>query len=127
MIVFKIFGIFRPAQSRECPETVREPRVKRIFILRPRAIHSFSGGGAVADFYFIFVVPDGNTVSIPYLPADAPVAQVFYPVEVGFFKMFRYDFNYTRAYGFRHQFLQGFTFFIKFFIYLNKPLQSYLS
>ena len=97
MIGLKIGSFFRPAQSRKGPKSRGKPGIKHVGVLLPLARRSFSaclpvrqGGGAIvfrclnSAVNFISLVPDRNAVSEPYLPRDAPVAQIIYPMEIGF-------------------------------------------
>ena len=77
--VFLFRRIFGPAHDRERPEPGAEPCVEHVFILTPsvalRRIH------AHIDFVPV-IIPCRNAVPPPDLAADAPVLDVFHPVEI---------------------------------------------
>src|SRR3989338_9069046 len=86
--------------------------------------------GHICSFFcdtFWFVVPNRYSMTVPNLSRDAPIAQVFYPIVINFFKMLRQDFYFSIAHGFEHEFFQGFIFTRgDALVYVHKPLFHYL-
>src|SRR3989344_5974487 len=72
------------------------------------------------------IEPSVNSVSVPDLSADAPVAQIFYPVEIGLLKMFGDNFNSPRTHWLKHQLFERLATSGDFFVHLDEPLQFYL-
>ena len=88
--VFLFRRIFGPAHDRERPEPGAEPCVEHVFILTPsvalRRIH------AHIDFVPV-IIPRRNAVPPPDLAADAPVLDVFHPVEISLGPTLRIEFD----------------------------------
>ena len=68
-----------PAERRERPQSAREPSVKHVRVTFP----AVPVGRDRADVRLVrAAVPDGNPVTPPELPGDAPWPNVLHPVEV---------------------------------------------
>ena len=95
-----------PSQGAERPQRRREPRVEHVLVLAechvgteivPRADIVFR----VADVdVAVIIVPGGDAMSPPQLPADAPVLDVVHPVEIGLRPVLRHEANAPRFNGF---------------------------
>ena len=83
--IFLFFRLFRPTHDGEGPQPGAEPGIQHIFFLIPA--FAFGGGHAHIDFPVFIVdiaaVPGGDAVAPPDLTADAPVLNIFHPVEIG--------------------------------------------
>src|SRR3989338_9177126 len=104
MVCLKVRRCLRPAERRERPEAGRKPRVERVGVLFILRVAEFArwflagnnehyalfhvGFAARLRNAFGLVVPDRNPVPVPYLPGDAPRAQVVYPVVINLLKTF---------------------------------------
>ena len=64
-------------------------------------------------------------MAIPDLARNAPVAEVFNPVKINFFKPFGNYFHRARQNGFAHHLFQRLAVF-GFFVHVHEPLQFYL-
>ena len=85
--IVQVLGIIRPAQGGMRPETGTEPGIQHIrgpvrCCCEPH--WDRSAGSSTADDHLaaILAVPDRDAVSPPQLAADAPVTDVFHPVQV---------------------------------------------
>src|SRR3989344_8506609 len=121
VIGLQVHCVFGPAECRKGPETRREPCVECILVLSPSCF-----GWLDTHCNFFSSIPDGNAVSVPDLSADAPVAQIFYPVEIGLLKMFGDNFNSPRTHWLKHQLFERLATSGDFFVHLDEPLQFYL-
>ena len=91
------FALFGPAQRGEGPERRAEPGIEHILVLTQRVVgrqlvlfaHLCLGASDV-DAAGI-VVPGGDAVSPPDLPADAPVLDVAHPLVVGVLPVVRHE------------------------------------
>src|SRR3989338_5665013 len=96
MVRLQVRCFFRPPECRECPKSGRKPCVERILVLCP----SIARGWSCSDVRFHILnpstiargtalrpVPHRNPMSEPYLPRDAPIAEIVYPVVINLFKM----------------------------------------
>ena len=102
--VFQIGGILRPAERRERPQRRGEPGVERVLILRER------GAAAVTARFGHFLgyghfaagvaVVGRNAVTPPELTRNAPILDVFHPVEVDLFKACRNKLGFAVAHRF---------------------------
>ena len=102
---FEIRRVFRPALGGERPQRRGKPGIKHVFVLGERQV-----GGEVVFFArcrFVFgdvyvavrVVPRRDAMPPPQLARDAPVLQVFHPVVVGVFPVFRHELDAAAAHG----------------------------
>ena len=91
--ILQLRRLFRPAKGGEGPEGGAEPGVQSILVLadlRAAAVradgHFIIGNG---HFAAVVAVPRGDPVAPPELAGDAPVVNVFQPVEIGLAEAFR--------------------------------------
>ena len=104
--MLKFFGRlagFAPADGREAPEPGGSPRVEHVGVLLPVGGVGRGGEGDVEVLRIVAVgalaVPDGDAVAPPELTADAPVLDVFQPVQVGLRPAFGVKLDDTRRDG----------------------------
>ena len=90
--IFVIRRLIGPAQCGEGPQAGGEPGVQHILIL----VDLMRAAGGAFGWVFarnghvtIRAVPDRDAMSPPQLAADAPILDVFQPVEVGLLKALR--------------------------------------
>ena len=97
--IFEVFGLFRIAQSGERPKRAGEPCVQNVFVLTDVFSAAFRAnfdlGFGNGHFAAVVAIVGRNSVSPPKLTADAPVSDVFHPVEIGFFETFRDKFDFA--------------------------------
>ena len=95
----QVFGVVGPAEGGKRPERGAEPGVQDVFVLselRVAALRAFcrwagSAGVAFDDldarvergnhFFALGTMPDGNAMAPPKLARDAPVANIFEPLQ----------------------------------------------
>ena len=88
--------LVRPAQRRVRPEARGEPSVEGVLVLPQRTVAGpagvgiLDGGDGLAAVPGL-AVPDGDAVAPPDLAADAPVADVLHPVQVGALEALRHE------------------------------------
>ena len=93
--ILKFGSFFRPAQGAEGPKGGAEPGIEGIGVLVnvfAVAVLTLMRLAVYAKRFFaaVVAVPDGDSVTPPKLTADAPVADVFHPVEIVFVKTLRH-------------------------------------
>ncbi len=97
MEYLQVLGFFRPAQGGECPQGRGKPRVQHVLVLlqvkvRRQVVLRAHGVLAGADVKLaIGVVPGGNPVAPPQLPADTPGLDIAHPGEVGVLPLLRHE------------------------------------
>src|SRR3989344_6292234 len=101
--------------------------MERILVLYPFwALRCFHAAIYLA-VVFIRLVPHRYPMAIPDLAGYAPVAQIFYPVEIYAFEMFRHYLYFSIPYRLEHEFFEGFVAARRdFFIDFHEPLEHYL-
>src|SRR3989344_5091820 len=103
---FQIFRFFRPTQGGKSPKPGRKPSIQCVFVLFP--IITLGRFNTTINLILV-VIPNGNSVSIPYLTGNTPVPQIFYPMKISFGKIIRYNFYF---------------FILQWFINVNKPIKE---
>ena len=87
--------LFRPAERGERPQAGGEPGIQHIRVLVDVLRAAVDAGGRVLAcaglFAAIGAVPDRDAVPPPQLAGDAPVPDIFQPVEIDLFEAFRDD------------------------------------
>ena len=97
--------MFRPALGGERPQRRGKPGIEHVFVLHERQLGGELVFGARRRFVFgdvyvaVRVVPRRDAVPPPQLARDAPVLQVFHPVVVGVFPVFRHELDAAAAHG----------------------------
>ena len=85
--IFEVFCLLGPAQCTERPQGAGEPGVQCVGILGKMRAAALRADGRLFfgddDLAALIAVISGNSVAPPELTADAPVADVVRPVEVG--------------------------------------------
>ena len=100
---FEIRRVFRPALGGERPQRRGKPGIKHVFILVQWQVGGELVFGARRRFVFgdvdvaVRVVPRRDAVTPPQLARDAPVLQVFHPVVVSVFPVFRHELDAAAA------------------------------
>ena len=94
--------LVRPSLCGERPKRGGEPGVEDVFVLNKflvRTCFSLRLRFAQGDIRIaVFVVPCRNPVPPPELPGDTPGLDVFHPVEIGLFPVFRDEFGLAVLY-----------------------------
>ena len=115
--VFQFLGVVRPAQCGERPQCGTEPSVQGIRIL-PHGLAALRADCAafLGDCHFaaVVAVERRNLVTPPQLTGNAPVLDVFQPVEINFVEPFRNELGLAALYGINCRLCQRF--------HLDKPL-----
>ncbi len=85
--VFQFFRLIRPAERGERPQAGAEPGVQAVFFLMDVGAAAFGAYCQIrpgsSHFSAVVAVPDRNPVAPPDLPGNAPVMDVFHPLEIG--------------------------------------------
>ena len=93
------FRIARPAQGGQRPKPGRSPSIQNVFVLLPFLRIGRAGRGHVPIGRVrtdgSLLVPNRNPVSPPKLPADAPILNVFEPMQVSLFPSLGKEFDMT--------------------------------
>ena len=113
--IAKVFGVFGPTQGGEGPQGRGEPSIQGIGVLMQVGAAAFGANGYVIflghnDFITIIAIPNGQAVTPPKLTGNTPVADVFHPVIIGFFKPFGNNVGLFGTNRFNGRFCQGFHF-----------------
>src|SRR5690606_17373350 len=87
VVAAQVRRVVRPAQRGVRPQARGEPRVEGVLVLlEVRAVAPRAALGVLDrddGLLAVAAVPDGDAVAPPDLAADAPVADVLHPVQVG--------------------------------------------
>ena len=89
--ILKIFSVVGPAQCGERPQCGGEPCIQSVGILPHRLAALGANCGAFLcndHLAAVVAVECGYLMTPPYLTGDAPVTDIFKPVEIGLFKAF---------------------------------------
>src|SRR4051812_32127315 len=97
MIRLHVRGLLRPAERRKSPESRGKPCVQDVWVLLPAFARRF-----YLHFGLTVFVPSRNTVTKPYLPRDAPITQVVYPVKIRLLEMLWHYFYAIRVHYILH-------------------------
>ncbi len=120
--ICEIFRFIGPSQRREGPQCRGKPCVQRIRILR----HMTAAFGTSLNFFrrnlqmtacFVVTIICRNAVSPPQLTGNAPVTNIFHPVEIVFLESLGNKLDFSTAYRLNSRFCKGFHF--------HKPLQTH--
>ena len=99
--VLQILGVMGPAQRGEGPQGGGEPGVQHVLVLMEMGAAALGAlfGRVLADHGLaaLVAVIGGNPMAPPQLTADAPVANVLHPVEIGLGEPFRHELHLARA------------------------------
>ena len=86
----KLRCLVRPAERRKRPQRRGEPRIQRILILVQTLPSAVRAPGRVLAAHHrlsaVVAIPRRNPVSPPELTRNAPIADIFEPVEINLFK-----------------------------------------
>ncbi len=86
--IIQLGGFLRPAHGGEGPQARAEPGVQHVFFLADMlAAAGFALLDVVSadgDMAAVVAVPSGNLMAPPQLPGDAPIVNVFHPVQINF-------------------------------------------
>ena len=99
----QVGGVVRPALCRKWPQRRGKPGIQHVFVLGERQVGGQLVFGARRCFVFgdvgvaVRVVPGRDAVPPPQLARDTPVLQVFHPVVVGVFPVFRHELDAAAA------------------------------
>ena len=100
------FGsLFRPSHGRKGPQGRGEPGVQHVGLLADLVGAALSTRRRInlrdRDVPAVVAEPGGNPVSPPDLARDAPVPDVFHPIVVGVFPLFRQNAGFTAFHCFQ--------------------------
>ncbi len=93
--IIQIFRLFRPSQYGKRPQRGRKPRIKRILVLGHMGVSALRASIRHCPRYdhlaALVAVIRRNPVPPPNLPGDAPVTDIFKPVQVNLVKSLRHE------------------------------------
>ena len=125
IIVGQIFCLLWPTQRAKGPQPAAVPGVQHVGVLFQRHRFAVMRFGLHVGFTFIhggksvaiWPIPDGDAVSPPELTTDAPVANVFQPMEIDAVEARRHKLDLAAAHGFQRRFDQR--------LHFHKPLSTH--
>src|SRR3989338_2829603 len=120
---FQVLGFFWPAECGKGPESGGKPRVERVRVLLEFGVLALGAFARVVDVNDLLAArasPHRNPMAPPDLEGDAPVAQIFHPMKVGFVEAVRQDFDFAVFDHVEGALFEGFA--AHFFVHIHKPL-----
>ncbi len=130
VIDLQILRLIRPTKRRERPHAGRKPGVERVLILPPS--FTFRHLAAAMNLFTLLVVsvsrtiPHRNPVTVPNLPANAPVTQIVNPIEINLIEVVGHYCNLPTLHRLTHNLLESrrlTAYGLKRLIHGDEPLQ----